>query len=410
MSREDGERVVIAPRMTEVRRARKVQLILLRWAGCALCFFLFSAVFDSGAQAAMGTIVVREQLKENPQTPPRKLTQRDRPTAQATPKVEPERSLPALSDLSIPDIVERLSASVVNIQSSFSSGLQSLGSGIVIDPQGLIVTNYHVVAEEVRADAENKKRNLASTISVALPDGRTALASIRGSDPATDLALLTIDAGNPPLPVVTLGDSDRVRVGEWVLAIGSPLGLDHTVTFGIVSAKGRTGIEGDFDDFLQTDAAINPGNSGGPLVNIKGEVIGINTLRIDRVQGLGFAIPVNILKDILPQLRDRGRVTRGYIGIKTLDTTPLQRQRLGVPSDQPGILVDSVPRGGPGAKSGLRRGDYIVKLDNEPVLSTGEFNRVIAAKGPGAKVSVTFRRDSKEYTLDVQLEVEPSGN
>lgn len=328
---------------------------------------------------------------------------------QSAPKASQDRRVPSLPDLGIPDIVERLSASVVNIQSSYTSGLQSYGSGIVIDPQGLIVTNYHVVAEDGPPGSDTKKRDLANAISVALPDGRTASASIRGSDPATDLALLKIDVGSAPLPAAALGDSDHVRVGEWVLAIGSPLGLDHTVTFGIISAKGRTGIEGDFDDFLQTDAAINPGNSGGPLVNIKGEVIGINTLRIDRVQGLGFAIPVNILKDILPQLRDKGRVTRGYIGVKTLDTTPLQRRRLGGQSDQPGILVDSAPRGSPAAKSGLRKGDFVLKLDNQPVLSTGQFNRLVASKSPGSKVSITFVRDSKEYTLEVELVVEPSG-
>jgi len=200
-----------------------------------------------------------------------------------------------------------------------------------------------------------------------------------------------------------MGDSDTLRVGEWVIAIGNPLGLDHTVTLGIVSAKGRTGFGGQFDDFLQTDAAINPGNSGGPLVNAQGKVVGINTLVLERTQGLSFSIPVNTLKAILPQLIERGRVTRGYLGVETRDIDNDIRGLYKLPPGTRGVLVIRAERGTPAARAGLRRDDLITAVDSQPITSYVQFNRIIAIKSPGVKVAIQIRRDGREYTLNVEI-------
>ena len=239
-----------------------------------------------------------------------------------------------------------------------------------------------------------------------MPDGRSQRADVKGFDKATDIAILQINPGDTPLQESVLGDSDKLRVGEWVIAIGSPLGLDHTVTLGIISAKGRTSIEGDYDDFLQTDAAINPGNSGGPLVNARGEIIGMNTIILSESglnSGIGFAIPINVMKDVMSQLIEHGRVTRGYLGIKTSDTTPLQRRDKGLASERKAILVDSVIYDTPGAHAGLRNGDFIIKLNDVDVVSTGQFNRAVASKPPGTKVAITIYRGGKEYKIEAQL-------
>jgi serine protease Do len=244
---------------------------------------------------------------------------------------------------------------------------------------------------------------LVTSVTVTLHDGRQFPASVKGYDEATDIAILQIVPSGAPLPVADLGDSDAIRVGEWVIAVGNPLGLDHTVTVGIVSAKGRSGFGGQFDDFLQTDAAINPGNSGGPLLNIHGKVVGINTLVLERSQGLSFSIPINTLKAILPQLVDRGHVARGFLGAETRDIDANVRSFLKLAPDAPGVLVVRAERGTPAARAGLRKDDLITAVDAQPVTSAVQFNRLIASKAPGTKVSIKILRDAREYTLAVEI-------
>jgi serine protease Do len=313
--------------------------------------------------------------------------------------------------LDVPSIVDMVDNAVVSVEAS-SPNERSRGSGIIIDKSGLIVTNFHVIAAEEHGfpdpAAPSGPPKLATSITVSLADGRTVLASVKGFDRATDVAVLAIPPGDQPLPVAKLGNSDALRVGEWVIAIGNPLGFDHTVTLGIVSGKGRVGFGGQYDDFLQTDAAINQGNSGGPLVNARGEVVGINTMIIDKGKGLSFAIPINIVQEILPQLVARGRVVRGYIGVDLLDTSAQLRQGLGIPPERTGILVGKVERGSPAARAGLRQRDFITALDKAPVLNKGQFNRVISAKSPGTTVEITFLRDGKEFSVKAEVAAEES--
>jgi serine protease Do len=310
--------------------------------------------------------------------------------------------------LDVPAIVEQVDNAVVSIDVA-GDDERGRASGIVIDKAGLIVTNFHVIAlgeeELIGSLRSTGPPKLATSISVILPDGRSLLASVKGFDRATDLALLSVNPGDQPLPEAKFGDSDALRVGEWVVAIGNPLGLEHTVTLGIISGKGRAGFGGQFDDFLQTDAAINPGNSGGPLVNARGEVIGINTLIIqpDKATGLSFAIPINLVRDIVPQLASRGRVTRGMLGIESFDASAQVRHQLNLPPERTGILVDKVERGTPAARAGIRKGDFIFMLDRSPVVNTGQFNRTISRKPPGTKVELTFMRDGKEYSIQAEI-------
>ena len=254
--------------------------------------------------------------------------------------------------LDVPSIAERVNDVVVNVRSLSDSG-ENLGSGFIIDRRGLIATNFHLVSAGERhgpASQEpdsSKTPKLVKSVTVTLHDGRQFPASIKGYDEATDIAVLEIVPSGPALPVAEIGDSDSLKVGEWVIAIGNPLGLDHTVTLGILSAKGRTGFGGQFDDFLQTDAAINPGNSGGPLVNAQGKVVGINTLVLERTQGLSFSIPINTLKAILPQLIERGHVARGYLGVESRDLDPDIRGLYKLSADTRGVLVTRVERATP---------------------------------------------------------------
>lgn len=298
----------------------------------------------------------------------------------------------------IAEIVRAVNPAVVHIQVQASREELELGSGFIIDGKGLIVTNYHVIARGLRG---------GGGISIALPDNRVVQASVRGFDEPTDIALLEVNTKGRPLPTVKLGDSDALNIGESVLAIGSPYGLDHTVTAGIISAKGRRGLGGQYSDFLQTDAAINPGNSGGPLVNMRGEVIGMNTFAATVGQGLGFALPVSLLKDILPQLQERGRIARGYLGLEVVDATPFLMSSLGL-DDRKGVLVNAVLTGTSAAKSRVRRGDLIIRFNNVGIESISQFNRLIAAQSPGAQVELTIVRESREYKLQAEIESEPS--
>jgi serine protease Do len=309
--------------------------------------------------------------------------------------------------LDIPAIAERVNRVVVNVRSNSASG-ENLGSGFIIDASGFIVTNFHLIAAaEPRRASETKGSDagpkLVDRVSVTLHDGRQFPASIKGYDEATDIALLQIAPSGSPLPVAELGDSDALRVGEWVIAVGNPLGFDHTVTLGIVSAKGRTEFGGQFSDFLQTDAAINPGNSGGPLVNTEGKVVGINTLVLERSQGLSFSIPVNTLKSILPQLIERGRVSRGFVGVETRELNHELRGILKLAPESRGVVVVRAERGTPAARAGLRQNDLITTVDGEPVTSHVQFNRIIASKGPGTKVMIQIVREARQYTLTVEV-------
>jgi serine protease Do len=270
----------------------------------------------------------------------------------------------------------------------------ALGSGFLISDDGLILTNNHVVDK-------------ADEITVKTFDGKEYSAKVVGRDPKTDLALVRITAGKGVLPKpAVLGDSDAIRVGDWVIAVGNPFGLSTTVTSGIISAKGRVIGAGPYDDFLQTDAAINPGNSGGPLFNMQGQVVGINTAIVAQGQGIGFAIPINIAKSILGQLKT-GKVIRGWLGIMIQNITPELAKSFGITATK-GVLVADVVQEGPAAKADLQRGDIIQSLEGKAVENSGELSRKIAALKPGTEVSLGVIRNGKPLTLKVTLGTLPA--
>ena len=267
------------------------------------------------------------------------------------------------------------------------------GSGFVISRDGLVVTNYHVVEG-------------ASEVKVHLGD-RDYPAEVKGTDQATDIALLKINAGNN-LHYLELGDSEAVRVGDWVMVIGNPLNLDKTVTTGVISAKGRSlGIsDASFENFIQTDAAINFGNSGGPLIDMQGRVIGIATAINWGAENIGFAVPVSTLKQVLPQLRENGKVSRGYLGIQVSNLSYTQAQAFGLESTD-GALVGSVDSDTPAGKAGVRHGDIITEVDNIKVKTTRDLINYVAAKPPGASVSLKVWRDGKTFDREVKLGERP---
>jgi serine protease Do len=264
----------------------------------------------------------------------------------------------------------------------------SLGSGFIINKDGHIVTNNHVV--------EN-----ATDIKVALSDKEEFDAKVVGRDPKTEVALIKIEAKRD-LPVAPLGNSDQLRVGEWVVAIGNPFGLGHTVTAGIASAKGRIIGASAFDDFIQTDASINPGNSGGPLFNMNGEVVGINTAIVASGQGIGFAIPTNLAKEVLPQLREKGRVTRGWFGVQVQRVTPALAQSFGLERAR-GALVAEVQSNSPAERAGIQQGDVIVAFKNQTIEEMDELPRVVANTPPGTEVDVRLIRKGQEQTARVKV-------
>jgi serine protease Do len=268
---------------------------------------------------------------------------------------------------------------------------QGTGSGFVIRKDGLILTNNHVV--------EN-----AQEITVTLSDKQQYKARILGRDPKTDLAVLKIDAKGS-LPAVTLGDSEALRVGDWVMAIGNPFGLSNTVTSGIVSAKGRMIGAGPYDDFIQTDASINPGNSGGPLYNMAGEVVGINTAIFSQSGGnigIGFAIPVNLVKNLVPELETKGTVTRGWLGVSVQPITPDLARSFGLDKER-GALVGDVVAQGPAAKAGIKRGDVIVSYDGKKVDQSVTLPGLVATTPVGKTVPVEILRGGKSQTLNVAI-------
>lgn len=257
---------------------------------------------------------------------------------------------------------------------------RSLGSGFIITNDGYIFTNNHVVEK-------------ADKIKVHLSSGKEYDAKVIGKDPKTDIALIKINASNS-LPVAELGDSDKLRVGDWVLAIGNPFGLEQTVTSGLVSAKGRVIGSGPYDNFIQTDASINPGNSGGPLYNLEGRVVGINTAIVAHGQGIGFAIPINMAKDVLNDLKSKGKVTRGWLGISVQDITEDIAANMGI-KDREGALIADVVQGDPAEKAGLRSGDIILEIDGKKVHDTHELLRIVAGVTVGKTVAVKALRDGK---------------
>lgn len=301
----------------------------------------------------------------------------------------------------ITDLAEQAKPSVVNLfpipgggrprdqgqdRTPNSSGS---GSGLIVDRDGHIVTNNHVIGD-------------ALEVEVRLSDKTKLIAQVVGKDPDTDLALLKVTADRP-LPSARFGDSSTVRVGQWVLAVGNPFGLDRTVTLGVVSGIGRENINlSRYENFIQTDASINPGNSGGPLFNLRGEVIGINTAIINFAQGIGFAIPSNMAKQVIQQLTARGKVVRGWLGVGIQPLTPELAKKFGV-NEGEGVLVNEVFEKDPAAEAGIKPGDIILTIDGSVVDSPNKLSRLIGVLPPGAMPKIEVVRDLKHLLLTVPL-------
>ena len=318
------------------------------------------------------------------------------------------------------DVADRINPSVVNIDASSptgedreprrrrrpedwfdgplgpesDNGRQGAGSGFIIDRQGHILTNHHVI-------------DGAERIVVTLGDGRTFRASVVGADPAIDVALVRIPATDD-LPAAPLGDSTRLRVGEWVCAIGNPLGYVHSVTVGVVSFIGRKLFDASLDDYIQTDAAINFGNSGGPLINARGEVIGINSAISSRASNIGFAVPINQVAAILEQLKAKGRVSRGFIGVTLTDVSPDLQRSLRLPTTR-GALVQDVSERSPGDRAGIRPYDLILSVDDRKIWTNDELIRDISARSPGTAARLRVLRDGRERNVVVKLAERPTG-
>ncbi len=336
-------------------------------------------------------------------------------TTSPTPAVSARRTAATAPTLvNFADVAELINPAVVNIDATSRGGRdqprddrslspwesdrndhsprRGTGSGVLIEPDGHILTNHHVIEH-------------AERILVKLADGRTLRAEVVGSDPDTDIALIKVSSPQP-FPVAPLGDSDGLRVGEWVCAIGNPLAYEHTVTVGVVSYIGRKLFDSSLDNYIQTDAAINFGNSGGPLINARGEVIGINAAISSRASNIGFAVPVNQARAVLPQLKQRGRVARGYIGVALKDVDPDLQKSLGLGSTR-GALVQDVTEHSPGQRAGLRPYDLITAIDGTPVTSNDALIRRIAATEPGTAVSVDLVRDTRALRVTVKLAERP---
>jgi serine protease Do len=330
---------------------------------------------------------------------------------------------PMTSLVNFADVVERLNPAVVNIDATSRSRdnrrrrgrgdapdqndgpsdfgtprndrdtpRRGAGTGFIIDADGSILTNNHVI-------------DRADRITVKLSDGRTLHARIIGTDPDTDIALIKVD-GQSGLPVAPLGDSSALRMGEWVCAIGNPLGYEHTVTVGVISFLGRKLFDKSLDNYIQTDAAINFGNSGGPLINARGEVIGINSAISSRASNIGFAVPINGASAVLPQLRARGRVSRGYMGVGLRDVDGDLEHSLNLTVNH-GALVQDITSGSPADRAGLRPYDVITSLDDRTIDNDDQLIREISARAPGSAARLHLVRDGHEQTLTVKLAERP---
>lgn len=301
------------------------------------------------------------------------------------------------------DIADRVKPAVVNISPATQSSVKpgesprggrppessGSGSGVIVDKKGYIVTNNHVVGD-------------AAEVEVRLSDKSHFTGKVVGKDPDTDVAVVKITADHD-LPYVKWGDSSTVKVGQWVIAVGNPFGLDRTVTLGVISALGRENVNlSRYENFIQTDASINPGNSGGPLFNINGEVIGINTAIINFAQGIGFSIPSNMVQNVMGQLISKGRVVRGWLGVGIQPVTADLASKFNV-KEQEGVLVNEVFDGDPASKSGMQPGDIITKLDGEVVDTPQTLSRLIAQLPPGKDAAFEIIRDGKRKNLTVKL-------
>ncbi|MBU1052959.1 MAG: DegQ family serine endoprotease [Proteobacteria bacterium] len=384
-------------------KGQKAVFIVLAIATIVLVFSCFNSLSDSNAQPAVGQKAITDASGFDKEINP------------------PEtRMIPE----SFSDLAEMASPAVVNIQTvrtaktknmfrQFRRGpsgdddpmedffnkffgpnqqrefkQRSLGSGFIIDKEGYIVTNNHVVQD-------------SDKIKVILKNEKEYNAEIIGRDPNTDLALIKIKDKNN-LPVLKLGNSDALKVGQWVVAIGSPFGLEHTVTAGIVSAKGRVIGSGPYDDYIQTDASINPGNSGGPLLNMNGEVIGINTIIIAGGQGIGFAIPINLAGGIVDQLKKYGDVTRGWLGVTIQDLPADISEYLGI-EDGKGVLVSDVIPGDPADKAGIRSKDIITEINDQKIDSSRTLLKIVAAMSVGKSAKIKVLRNGKEKIVNVEI-------
>jgi len=301
----------------------------------------------------------------------------------------------------ITDLAERATPSVVNLfpltgssrardrASERTPNASGSGSGLIVDSTGYIVTNNHVIGD-------------AAEVEVRFSDKTRSIAQVVGKDPDTDLALLKVTADRP-LPSARFGDSAAVKVGQWVLAVGNPFGLDRTVTLGVVSGIGRENINlSRYENFIQTDASINPGNSGGPLLNLHGEVIGINTAIINFAQGIGFAIPSNMAKQVIEHLLAKGRVARGWLGVGIQPLTPDLAKKFGV-AESEGVLVNEVFPNDPAAAAGIKPGDIIVRIDGHVVDSPNKLSRLIGTLAPGATSKIEVVRDLTRMMLEIRL-------
>lgn len=326
----------------------------------------------------------------------------ERPASVAEQSSAEIHGLPSLAPL-----VDRVKPAVVNVEVDKQRRRAEMfqrpggegsgaGSGFIVDPRGLVVTNYHVVADSTR-------------IQVRLPDGRSFEGEVAGRDPLTDVALIRLKGEVSGLPAVGLGDSSKLRPGDWVVAIGSPFGLAQSVSAGIISALDRQIRLSRFDQFLQTDAAINPGNSGGPLFNLRGEVVGMNTAILGNASGIGFAVPSNVIKSIMGQLEQKGFVARGFLGVGLQDFTPALEKALGISE---GAIIADVTDGSPAEGAGLKSDDVIYKFNGEKIPNSTTLTRRIGGTAPGTSVKLTIRRgkESKEVSLRLgsRQDVEPT--
>jgi serine protease Do len=359
--------------------------------------------------ALMGGAGCRRRAPPPPEPPPEPLPEVPAPFAS---------SQPSAGATNVADLVERVRPCVVNITAvhevtihpsergwPFGDWLpflpghrgggdeilrqQALGSGFIIDAQGHVATNAHVVNE-------------AEVVKVKLADGREFRARILAKDEPLDLAVIKLEHAPSDLPVASLGSSAALRVGDYVVAIGNPFGLGNTVTLGIVSAKGRALGAGPYDDFIQTDASINPGNSGGPLFDLRGQVVGISTAIVAQGRGIGFAIPIDEVKRALPQLIATGRIARGRMGVTIQGMDDTLAKSLGLDRAE-GALVQDVQPGGPAAQGGVRPGDVILTVDGQPVAQPFDLPRLISEHSPGTRVKLTVFRDGHKRDLFVTL-------